>query len=250
MLPPGPTDATVPLQALAPRLHAAGLWGVFGRHLLRVRPELAVPVDGDAFVLGGPMHGRFEVGFSWVFGDDVAAIARLLQRPAVRDRLHAYVPAELGAAVHARVPQLERAADHLLTCAQPRPGAGVEVVALTPQTPRERFEPEIAERLPPPSIWQRFGFAYHGVLDRGVIASVLETTVDDGEHVAIQQVFTATAARGRGLGRALLRAVTAQLVARGRVALYLCAVDNLASLSLARSAGFELRQSPALLRGS
>ncbi|MBX7082588.1 MAG: GNAT family N-acetyltransferase [Nannocystaceae bacterium] len=248
MLETSVTAATMPLGALAPRLQAAGLWGVFGRHLLRVRPELAVPVDGDAFVLGGPMHGRYEVGFSWAFGDDADAIARLLQRPAVRERLHVYVPEAIAADVHARVPQLARAADHLLTCTRPPPGGGAEIVALTPDTPRERFDPEIADRLPPPPIWQRFGFAYHGVLDRGVIASVLETTVDDGDHVAIQQVFTASAARGRGLGRALLRTVTAGLCARGRVAVYLCAVDNLASLSLARSAGFALQRSPALLQ--
>lgn len=52
-------------------------------------------------------------------------------------------------------------------------------------------------------------------------------------------VLTLPEARGRGLGRAVVRAIADHAVAAGLEPQYRCQTDNLASVALARSAGFE-----------
>jgi GNAT superfamily N-acetyltransferase len=79
---------------------------------------------------------------------------------------------------------------------------------------------------------------------------VLVATADDGTHLAgvgIKRhdphghelaVVTAPAARGRGLGRALVAQAARRVLASGAVPTYLHATDNVASARLADSAGF------------
>lgn len=79
---------------------------------------------------------------------------------------------------------------------------------------------------------------------------VLVATADDGTHLAgvgIKRhdafghelaVVTAPAARGRGLGRALVAQAARHVLALGAVPTYLHATDNVASARLADSAGF------------
>lgn len=237
----GPRAApTVPLASLAARLDAAGLYGVFARHLLRLSPQLPVPVEGEVFAVGGPMHGRFEVGFAWCVGDDAGALTRLLRRIAGHGELRAYVElAQLEALVSA-LPHTRTSHDVLLVASGRRaPPATARVIAVDADVDRSCIDPEIARRLPPPHIWSRFGFAYHGLLVDDRVVAVLETTVDDGEHVAVQQVFTASSMRGRGCGHALLTSVVEAQRRRGRTPIYVCAAENAASIALARSAGFE-----------
>lgn len=248
------TPATVPLHTLAARLADAGVYGAFARHLLRVAPDVAVPIAGDAppaFAVGGRMHGRFEVGFSWVFSDDVNATAALVDRIAsVGGPWSAYVPHDQREALVARFGASECDEDLLLVCeVAPTPDPSARIVALDADSPRERFDATIAARLPPPAIWQRFGFAYHGLEHDGRIVAVLETTVSDGRYTAIQQVFTAPALRGRGMGHALLAGVCHGLVTAAKRPVYVCAADNRASEALARSAGFELRMRLGCLEG-
>ena len=89
----------------------------------------------------------------------------------------AYVPHDQREALVARFGAPECDEDLLLVCeVAPTPDPSVRIVALDAETPRDRFDASIAERLPPPPIWQRFGFAYHGVEFDGRIVSVLETT--------------------------------------------------------------------------
>jgi GNAT superfamily N-acetyltransferase len=246
--------ATVPLHTLAARLADAGVYGAFARHLLRVAPDVAVPIVGDppsAFAVGGRMHGRFEVGFAWVFSEDVGASAALVDRIAsAGGPWSVYVPHDQRAALVARFGAPECDEDLLLVCeVAPAIEPSATIVALDAETPRERFDPSIAERLPPPAIWRRFGFAYHGLEHDGRIVAGLETTVTDGRSTAIQQVFTAPDMRGRGLGHALLTGVCRDLVTAGKRPVYVCAADNRASEALAKSAGFELRMRLGCLEG-
>lgn len=236
-------STTVALHTLAARLADEPLYGMFARYLARVVPEAQVPVCGDAFVVGGRMHGRFECAFGWMFGDDTDELAGVLERMIAGGvPLQLYLREPGFSALAAKVGGLALSEDRLFVCEHAKVvEAGADLVVLDADMPRSSCHPEIAERLPPPKLWQHFGFAYRGLVEDRRVVAVLETTVDDGRYVAIQQVFTAPERRGHGLGRRLVGRVCTELLAAGRRPLWLCATDNVASAALARSVGFTER---------
>lgn len=59
-----------------------------------------------------------------------------------------------------------------------------------------------------------------------------------GTHLADLGVITLPAFRGRGLGRVTVRAMSAEALRRGYEPQYRCQLDNPASVTLARAAGF------------
>lgn len=70
------------------------------------------------------------------------------------------------------------------------------------------------------------------------LASVASMYPWDGTLLADLGVITLPRFRGRGLGRATVRAISAAASARGYEPQYRCQLDNSASVALARAAGF------------
>ncbi|MEQ1565500.1 MAG: GNAT family N-acetyltransferase [Myxococcota bacterium] len=104
----------------------------------------------------------------------------------------------------------------------------------------DRLDPELAPRVPPPQILARLPFRFHGLEYDGQLVAMCDTTVDDGEYVAIQQVHTVERLRGRGLGAALLGSVLGWAHGFGRRVVYVCDERNEPSAALARTVGLAL----------
>lgn len=84
------------------------------------------------------------------------------------------------------------------------------------------------------------GAPLYGLWRRGEIVAVAETFVRYGQVLSIQQVYTASAHRGRGAARALVGAITRSAGKNGFTSTYLVEETNGASVRLARGLGFEV----------
>ncbi len=117
---------------------------------------------------------------------------------------------------------------------------GVRALTQDDQAEFERFiaaapEDDVDEAFVELDHWLVFGCF---VDDRLVSAASMYPW--DGSTLADTGVLTLPAYRGRGLGAATVRALSAEALRRGYEPQYRCQVDNVASVSLARSAGLTL----------
>jgi predicted GNAT family acetyltransferase len=73
-----------------------------------------------------------------------------------------------------------------------------------------------------------------------LVVAVADTIVSSCGHTAIQQVFTASEYRNRGIASVLVAHLVNRIILLGGVALYICDADNMASAKTAERAGFSL----------
>ncbi|GGR54848.1 ribosomal protein S18 acetylase RimI-like enzyme [Nocardioides luteus] len=83
---------------------------------------------------------------------------------------------------------------------------------------------------------------YLGLRHEGRLVAMTGQRMHPDGWVEISAVCTAPEARGRGLASRLVRAVTADIHARGRRALMHAAVDNTSAISVYERLGFEVRR--------
>ena len=79
-----------------------------------------------------------------------------------------------------------------------------------------------------------------GTILDGRLVSAASMYPWDGSRLADLGVITLPEFRGRGLGRATVRAMSALAIDRGYEPQYRCQFDNASSVALAASAGFAL----------
>ena len=84
------------------------------------------------------------------------------------------------------------------------------------------------------------GIPYFGIIIDNRIVSIGEALCDTGDFAAIQQVYTANAHRGKGLAGITVSHIAKSLIDRTRTPLYWVSEDNVSSVRLAQSLGFEL----------
>lgn len=101
---------------------------------------------------------------------------------------------------------------------------------LSGEAPEEEFDDAFVEL----DHWLVFG-SFAG----GRLACVASMYPWRDTHLADIGVFTLPAYRGRGLAKAVVRAMSAAVLGRGYEPQYRCQLDNSPSIALARSAGFE-----------
>jgi len=86
----------------------------------------------------------------------------------------------------------------------------------------------------------RHGYRVFGVVQGGRLVARAMAAYDTGHTEEVAAVWTAHRWRGRGLATAVVATVTADILARVRVATYAVNPGNLASLRVAAKAGFAL----------
>ncbi|MGY5764721.1 GNAT family N-acetyltransferase [Brachybacterium sp. DNPG3] len=101
-----------------------------------------------------------------------------------------------------------------------------------------------AEAAPPADLDEAFieldHWLVHGTFVGERLASAASMYPWSGTRLADLGVITLPEHRGQGLGRATVRAISAEALARGYEPQYRCQLENTASAALARAAGFVL----------
>lgn len=227
-------------------LASTGPAGVYLRFVRRHtgRDDLFA-THGSAVVGAGAPAGVFVAMDTWLFGSDPADAAVLWDRVWRGPPPTALYYAAAGPAPEAP-PGWDRGDDQVLVT---HPSAGPAPTLVSGPAlleARGQLHPALTSHVPPPALVSRLPFRLHGLLRDDRIVALADTTVDDGDTVAISQVHTAPELRGQGLGAELVAGVLAELHALGRgAAVWLCDADHAASLALARRAGFvPLRRVP------
>ena len=229
-------------------LDRAGPSGTFLRFLLaHTGREDLFDVRGDAVWSHG-RRARVHVVGGWLLGppgpESEALVREILADPSVDS---AYI--DVGEPVSP--PEgWQLVTDRILVHPGPLPAPDAQVVsgrAFDERVEAGQLHPALADLVPPPAIWSRLPFRFHGVVEGDAIVAMCDTTVDDGTHVVVQQVHTAPEHRGRGLGARVARGAVA--ANPDRRALWVCDLENRASEATARAAGFvRLREVPLLVR--
>ena len=223
-----------PHRRLTELLSEIGPVGVFLRFLLaQARDPSLFDTDRGA-VLGGDHRSRIPVVSPWLVGDPAGAHDLLqiaLHRPSV-EILHVAAPIEVSP------PQGWASTIDRVLIAEPTQDPGEARVLSGPDVLEalDRIHPELAPLIPPPPLRERLPFRFHALMQHQQIVSLCDTTVADGQWVAIQQVRTVAALRGQGLARRLCQGARAAVYPRSAV--WVCDEANLASVATARAAGF------------
>ncbi len=226
---------------------------VFARYIGRVAPE-SPAIQGPGFwALGGPMAGRFEVPEVWAYCEGWDLLPYLLDAMAtvlggeismaLVDQPVGQMPAGLCATNDCHLFR-DRRIDVTVN-------RDIHVQSLNLALfDRDNIHPEISAALGnPQALVADFGTLDHfyGAFYQGQLAAVAEINVEDGHHVAIQQVFTASTLRNKGIARHLVADVCNRALDKGRHCLYVCDSQNFASLALAKGLGFvEILRAPNL----
>jgi GNAT superfamily N-acetyltransferase len=214
------------------RLAETGPAGVWLRFVLRHtgRADL-FDVRPGALIGSGRPARVFVADAAWIFGSDPTDAQALLDAATAERAVYWMAPGEPSGWNQGR--------DHVLV-ASPRPA---ETAVITGEAfLRMPRHPALEDLVPPPHILGMLPFRFHGLVRDGVIVAMCDTTVDDGEAVAIAQVHTAPELRGQGLATELIEGVLSQVHGLGRTtAVWLCDEENSASRALAARCGFELR---------
>lgn len=232
------------LAECAPAFVDLGVEGTFARYLLARIPDAPMlrwtGAPGQVAISGAP-YGHYEASATWIFGARLDAAAAFVEQLAQQPHVQAYLPIALGEPIASTFRDLAVASDRVYTTSQPPelPDVAGRIVELRADT-ELAFAPDLQSSIPPPAFRKRVDFPYWAVVEHDTVVAIAECAVDDGRFAVIQQVRTAAACRGRGLGRALVAAMCRDIVARARTAVYICAESNVASVALARSVGLSL----------
>ena len=224
-----------------------GPLGVFLRFVYRLtRRDDLFTVRGRTLVASGMPAGVFVARPHWILGPDPDDARSLLAETlAGRNTGAVYwgAPGSPGP-----LPEGWTAGVDQLFVGRPAPGdVGSLLSGDAFLAALDRLDPELADRVAPPPIRARLPFVLHGLAHEGRIVALCDTTVDDGDQVAIQQVHTVERLRGRGLATALVRHVLAYAGNHGRGVIWMCDRTNLPSASLARRVGLSLHAEPPLM---
>lgn len=228
-------------------LARSGPAGVFLRFVRRHtgRDDLFT-VHGRALVGSGRPARVYVAARDWLLSDDPddarALLSTALADPLLRE-LYWAAPGAPGA-----LPEGFTSGTDLLFVGDPQPFFRTHVLSDEAlYAVLDRVDPELADDIPPPSIRAQLPFRLHGLMFEDRIVAVCDTTVDDGEWIAIQQVHTATRVRGRGLATALVRGVLGMAHAEGRRLCWVCDERNTASAAVATRVGLLLHSKIPLL---
>lgn len=227
----------------------AGPLGTFLRFLHRHtgRDDLFV-VRGTAVVASGLPAGVFVVRHHWLLGDDpddaTALLADTLAAPSAR-WVYWGAPGAPGP-----LPDGWTSGTDRVFVLRPAPADTSAILSGDAFfAALDRLDPELADAVPPPAIRARLPFVFHGLEVDGRIVALCDTTVDDGDRVAIQQVETVARARGRGHATTLIRGVLGAAGRAGRGVIWVCDAENAASVALAARVGLSLHaELPLLVR--
>ena len=115
---------------------------------------------------------------------------------------------------------------------------GARLVVLSPGSLRDA-DSEIGEALGDVSTLPR-GRLY-GLRVAGRVVCVVETFVRAFDVVCLQQLFTPSSLRGRGYATDLVSRLARRLASAGARTTYVASESNIASVTVARNAGFELQ---------
>jgi ribosomal protein S18 acetylase RimI-like enzyme len=238
----------------APAFVELGVEGTFARYLLaRIpnAPMLRWTGAPNQVAISGAPYGHYEASFTWILGGRLDAASAFVEHLAKQPHLQAYLPHALAEPIAAAFDALAVSTDRVYTLAHPPEPSAIagRIVELRADT-ELALAPDLQSSIPPPAFRRRVDFPYCAVVEDDTVVAIAECAVDDGRFTVIQQVRTAAACRGRGLGRALVAAMCRDIVARGRTPVYICAENNLASVALARSVGLSLSTTLACVERS
>ena len=232
------------LAECAPAFVDLGIEGTFARYLLARIPDAKMlrwtGAPGQVAISGAP-YGHYEASFTWILGGRLDAASAFVEHLAKQPHMQAYLPSAHAEPIAAAFPDLVVSTDRVYTLFQPPelPAIAGRIVELRADTALA-LAPDLQSSIPPPAFRRRVDFPYWAVVEDDTVVAIAECAVDDGRFTVIQQVRTTEACRGRGLGRALVAAMCRDIVARGRMPVYICAESNVASVALARSTGLAL----------
>lgn len=216
---------------------------VFAAYIARVAPRSVAFASGEDWAIGGALAGRLEVPEIWVH------CASWQRFPALLAALESHLDGQFSVALVNRpegeVPPNLSWDCHLLGTRfigklGPRE---LEIRAFDLDLLRTAaIHPELKPILGrPEDLLADFGALdrFHGAFIAGRLVAVAEANVTAGQYVAIQQVYTASDFRGRGIAKALIAKINDANISRGAKSVYVCDSENTASLALAKSLGFE-----------
>jgi ribosomal protein S18 acetylase RimI-like enzyme len=239
-------------EELADFLRPIGPAGVFPRYVAtqaRERLSLTCTRDGRVVgtIIGGAECGLYQAYAYWLIAesDDVAAaLCRSLRdadAPGRADRFWLEARPEQAEIVALALRQPVWTRDCLYVAHRPIADFGdVRVERLVAQKLYAlSIAPELGPILGVLDDWTDEA-ALYGVVDGNDLIAVAEASVRDDHHAAIQQVFTVSSHRGRGIARAIVATVTNDLLARGLRPVYVVDENNTASVHLVERLGFEL----------
>lgn len=208
---------------------------VFPRHMSTVRPGgSALAVLRDGVVVAARISPlELDVPFvpeAWIVGED---------REAIRELLHGAPPEPTSVpepCAGERLPDGEVSFDLHLRRDHPQNAVDPRVQRLTPERLDAWDVPDdVGTKIGPSDLLPPRMF---GLIEDGRLLALSDAIIDLGDVCAIQQVYVAQSARGRGLAKAVVASVADAMLRHGRVATYLVEEANAASVAVALGAGF------------
>ncbi len=220
--------------------------GLFPSFVARSTPDArslaSVAHDGSvlaSLVCGADCDVPF-VSDAWLSGWDCSAVQELVERFVARgDRPGLSYPLSVDRAVTDALPGVDRTRDRHLVLTRVATIEDADVEELTRVRLAElAVDDELRPSVGAPGTLPERGL-FGLVIDEELVATA-DVIVDVRTACTVQQVFTPTRLRGRGLARRLVADVARRMATRGRTVTYLAAEENVASWRTAESAGFEL----------
>ena len=239
---------SLPNNDLLTYLDSVGVAGHFARYVARQAAGIRSPAvleDGEivGVALSGLPAGIYEAASCWIFAATSQGFSLLLEEVLRTDFFSLNFPLHYTNIVEARNSDLLLSVDRLYTLhpAEFRPVPDrYQVVQLTSRLLNGiEVAHEMMERIGDITTLPE-GFPLYGIIVEGRLSAIAEAAVRDESVASIQQVYTLTSERGKGLGKSVVSAIGQELLNEGFLPAYFVSETNHSSIALAESLGFRL----------